>query len=432
MKNTFKILFYIKRSAPLRNGNVPIMGRITIGGQRTQFSTQLSVAPALWEARTGHARGYGEQARHINRILDGIRFRMEQCYTTLFFDQPFVTPIMVKELYLGAGGRHRTIVDFFMRHNEEFGRMVGVSRSKNTYYKYRCVCNHLARFIRERYGRDDLMFRELNREFLSGFHAYIAREMACRKNTIWIYMIALKHILMLARSKGYLTRDLFANYKLHSEFVERNYLSAEELNRIIGLDPAPATLRLVRDVFLFCCFTGLSYCDVRGLRTKHLRRVGDRLWISTKRHKTGAAVEIRLFDLPLAILASYLPEEDDGEPLFALPSNSWCNRCLKQLSAMAGIEKHVTFHTARHTFATTVTLSQGMAIETISKLLGHKSIRTTQIYASITHTRLNAEMERLSKRISGLCHAWQPSANGQSGTPTASRSPFLFAINSRE
>ena len=214
-------------------------------------------------------------------------------------------------------------------------------------------------------------------------------------------MIAFKHILMLARSRGHMAKDLFANYKLHSEFVSRNYLSMAEIRKLIRLDLDDMTLQLVRDAFLFSCFTGLSYIDLCTLTPQHIQQDGKQLWINTTRRKTGSAVNVRIFAIPYAILLKYKPIQRNAR-IFCLPSNGWCNICLERIMSLAGIPRHITFHSARHTFATTITLSQGMAIETISKLLGHKNIRTTQIYATITHSKLDGDMERLSKRLDTL------------------------------
>lgn len=401
MRNTFKVLFYIKKNAPHRDGLVPVMARITINGLRTQFSTRLTVDPAAWSVEAGRVAGHTDRARRINARLDEIRFRVEKCYDALFREQMFVTPFLVKEMYFGQHQRHQSVAAFFREHNEEFARMVGVTRSKATYYKYRCVCTHLENYIASRYKRRDLLFRELDRDFLVGFHAYIARECDHKKNTTWIYMIALKHILMLARSRGYLPHDLFANYRLRSEFVERNYLTLDELSILLRLQPEQPSLRRVLDAFLFSCFTGLSYIDLRNLRLREVQKAGKQLWITTRRNKTGSEVSVRLFAVPTAILFKYAPASRD-EPIFNLPCNGWCNLCLEKIMGMAGISKHITFHAARHTFATTITLSQGVAIETISKLLGHKNIRTTQIYAAVTRARLDGEMERLSRVIDPL------------------------------
>ena len=400
-RNTFKVLFYIKKNAPLRNGNTPIMGRITINGQRTQLSTRLSVDPKLWNVNMGRVTGRRADAVRVNEQLSQIRYHIERCYNTLFYEHAQVTPQMVKEMYFGNDRRSEMLLAFFREHNEEFRRMVGTSRSKTTYYKYRSVYNHLENYISGKYERRDLPFRDLDREFLTGFHQYIAQECGHKKNTTWIYMIALKHILMLARGRGYLTTDLFANYKLHSEFVTRNYLSITEIRRLIRLDLDDVTLLLVRDAFLFSCFTGLSYIDLCTLTPEHIRQEGKQMWISTTRCKTGSEVNVRVFAIPYAILLRYNPM-NRTKRIFNLPSNGWCNICLDRIMSLAGISRHITFHSARHTFATTITLSQGIAIETISKLRGHRNIRTTQIYATITHSKLDGDMERLSKRLDTL------------------------------
>lgn len=401
MRNTFKILFYAKKNAPLRNGNIPIMGRITLNGERTQISTRQSVPLKLWNASLGRAVGRSSQALLVNEQLDRIHYRIEHCYHMLLCEQVPVTPCMIKERYWGIDQRKHGLLDFFRRHNDEFFRMVGISRSKTTYYKYRSVYRHLERFIPEHYGCNDIHFKEIDRKFLADFHRYMMLECNRKKNTTWVYMIAFKHILMLAREHGYMDRNPFADYKLSCESVARNYLSMPELRSIIRLRPESPTLQLIRDAFLFSCFTGLSYIDLRRLTPRHLQRTRDCLWIHTFRQKTGVPVHIRLFDVACAIVRKYLPEECDRR-IFDLPTNGWCNACLERLMAMAGISRRITFHAARHTFATTITLSQGMAIETISELLGHKSVRTTQIYAKITLSKLERDMMLLSKKIDRL------------------------------
>lgn len=407
MRNTFKVLFYIKKTAPLRNGNVPIMGRITINGQCTQFATQLSVQPELWNVSFSCVMGRSALATRINEQLTRIRLRIELCYNRLSFEHGAITPVMVKEAYRGLNFDQEMVVAFFKRHNEEFEQMIGISRSKSTLYKYQCVCRHLESYIMHRYGCRDLPFRKLDEKFVPGFHAFILQEQCRKNNTGWVYMIALKHILSLARSRGYMAKDLFAGYRLKSESVFRNYLTIEELNRLIRFQPRNRTMQIVRDAFLFSCLTGLSYIDICGLTADNVLKETNRTWIRTKRRKTGAMVLIRLFALPEAILTRYATVSARIQ-IFELPTNCWCNKCLNKIMSLAGIDKRVSFHQRRHTFATTITLSQGAAMETISRLLGHTNIRTTQIYATVTRPRLDSEMEHLSKRIDTLCSdkAW--------------------------
>ena len=398
MRNTFKILFYIKRNALLRNGKAPVMARITINGERAQLSTHQSVAPSQWNTACGCAAGRSAESRRINGALDTIRSRIVRCYDSLTAGGEPPTALRVKELYRGDDGRRQMLLAFFRRHNDDFRTMVGVSRSVNTYNKYRSVYLHLSRFVTEHYRCDDMPFHRLDRRFVADFHGYICRTMQHKANTVRVYMTALKHILMLARSQGYMSRDIFFNYKLRHEAVRRNFLSIDELRRVESLVLESASLRYVRDMFLFSCFTGLSYIDIRNLRYDNLQILGREKWINTSRCKTGTEVSVRLFDISQQILERHSADAGSGH-IFRMPSNGWCNVCLRRVMREAGIERRITFHSARHTFATSITLSQGVGIETVSKLLGHKNIRTTQIYASITHAQLRREMSMLSKRM---------------------------------
>lgn len=406
MRNTLKILFFIKRSALLRNGTAPIMCRITINGIRTQLSTQLSISPASWDVSQNRAIGRSAEMIRVNRALDAIYERLETCYYELLHNHPVVTPDMLRTRYYEGDRQSETLLGYFHRHNEHFLRQVGLDRSRSTYYKYRSVETHLRHYLPQAYGRSDRYLCELDRDFLVGFHGYLLREMGRRKNTVWVYLTALKHVLNQARKEGFVLPDLFADYKLHSEFVHRNFLTIQELTRLIDLDALTPSKQLIRDSFLFSCFTGLSFIDLKLLRLANIHRIGRQHWIETTRRKTGSQVQVRLFELPNAILRKYMPQ-DGQTPIFPLPSNSWCNRCLAELIRKAGISKRITFHAARHTFATTLTLSQGIPIETIAKLLGHRNIRTTQIYATVTHDYLDSEMNRLSKRIDPIGARWK-------------------------
>lgn len=309
-------------------------------------------------------------------------------------------------LHLVTSAPKPQLLDFFHRHNASVYRRIGLDCSRSTYYKYHSVALHLERYLRDLCGCSDLPLDAFDRDLLIGFHAYLLRDLHCSKNTVWIYLNALKRVMMLARKRGLSYNDPFSDYKVQSEYVRRNFLTTSELMRLVQLEGLSPSVRLVRDAFLFSCFTGLSFIDIKLLRREHIRQFGTRCWIETTRHKTGVQVQVRLFDLPLAILKKYA-SDDPLAPIFCLPSNSWCNACLAQLMRRVGIMKHITFHAARHTFATTLTLSQGLPIETIAKLLGHRNIRTTQIYATVTHDYLDSEMNRLSKRIDPIGARWR-------------------------
>lgn len=405
MRNTFRILFYPKRSAALRNGQVPIICRITIDKQRVQLPTRMHVAPERWSRARGCVAGRSEEAELVNQTLARLRYRIEKCYHMLGYSHPAVTARMLKKQLLGQSVRQERLLAFFARHNAEFLRTVGISRSMSTYYKYESVRKLLSRYVHERRRREDIDFSDVDRNFLIGFHAYVLEDDRRSKNTACVYLVALKHILHLARASGCAVGDPFSGYPVRGETVRRGYLTLEEVRRLSRITVPDGTHRLIRDAFLFSCFTGLSYVDLKRLRFEDVRRVGGEYWLSTHRQKTGTAVDIPLFELPLSIFLHYASARE-SDSLFPLPCNSWCNDRLRELMLRADVCRPVTFHMARHTFATSVTLSQGVAIETISKMLGHKNIRTTQIYATLTHARISDEMKRLHGRLQRLCPGW--------------------------
>lgn len=406
MRDTCNVLFYIKRNAPLRSGLVPIMGRITINGQRAQFSTRLAVPPVAWDVGQNRAIGRSTEMVRLNRALDEMRIGLERCYDELRKARFAVQPREVRDRFFGAESGAEGLLHLVRRHNEAFRSCVGVSRSLSTLYKYRSVERHLEAFLLREVLCEELPLARLDRELLTAFHAYLVREAGHSKNTVWVYLTALKHILRWGRRQGVMFDDPFEDYRVQGEFVRRQFLSEEELLRLMSLEGLNASLQLVRDTFLFSCFTGLSFIDLKGLTRDELTRFNGDWWIETTRQKTGSAVQVRLLDVARAILEKYLDEGRTG-PVFPLPSNSWCNRCLARLMHLAGIEKRITFHAARHTFATTLTLSRGMSIEAISRLLGHASIRTTQIYATITRAHLDRELTRLSEQLKPFEGRWR-------------------------
>lgn len=406
MRNTFKVLFYVRRSAPLRSGLVPIIGRIVIAGRRTQFSTHLAVPPEAWDVEQNRAVGRAPEMARINQRLDAIRLQLEACYEELSRERGVVTPEAVRDHLLHVEPRRTGLIDLCRRHNEAFARQVGIDRSSSTLYKYRSLQHHLEAFIPRYCGDAELSLGAVNRDLLVAFHGYLLRELGRHRNTAWVYMNALKHLLRWGRQQGQTIPDPFEGYRLRSEFVPRAFLTEQELVRLLALKGLTPSLELVRDLFLFSCFTGLSFIDLKSISRKQLVRIGDHWWIETTRRKTGTQVQVRLFDISLSILEKYASQRASG-PIFTVPSNGWCNRCLVQLMRQCGITKRITFHAARHTFATTLTLAHGMSIEAISKLLGHQSIRTTQIYATITRNYLDREMSRLSEQLEPLASQWR-------------------------
>ena len=295
--------------------------------------------------------------------------------------------------------------------NEEFIKKVGHSRVQGTYNRYRTIYRHLCEFVPKVYRRDDIPLKELNLTFINNFEYFLRTEKKCRTNTVWGYMIVLKHIVSIVRNDGRLPFNPFTGYINSPESVDRGYITREEIHTMMNTDMPDKTHELVRDLFLFSTFTGLAYSDVKNLTEDNLQTFFDgNLWIITRRKKTNTESNIRLLDVPRKIIEKYRGMTRDNK-VFPMPSNTTCNKKLKAIAKLCGIKVHLTYHVARHSAATTVLLSNGVPIETVSRLLGHTNIKTTQIYAKITAQKISQDMETLSHKLEdmekNICNAIQ-------------------------
>jgi len=376
------------------------MCRITIDGESTSFSCKRRLPPDNWDARKGVMMGDDEESALINRELQSLREQLLSDFSAILKEYGSIRPKWLKEYTLGAPARQEMLLYMFNKHNEDFRKMVGHGRSNKTYQRYDVVYRHLRAFIRSRYMLEDIRVKYVTLHLINAFEQYLRTTAGLSNNTVWIYMITFKHIISLARAAGAIRSDPFATYKNRFEQVERGYLTEEELQRFMSLEVEDGTPRLVRDLFVFSAFTGLSYTDIRNLRWDNLRQLFDgQTWIVTRRRKTRTPSNLLLLDIPRTLLDRY--GNRDANYIFRIPSNNCCNDYLVEMGRSCGIATRITFHIARHTFAT-LSLSKGVPIETLSSILGHTSIRTTQIYAKITNQKISEDMTALAEKIKDL------------------------------
>lgn len=402
MRSTFKILFYLKKNNLRPDGTVPVMGRITVDGTISQFSCKMTVPPNLWDTKVGRLTGKSTLAVKTNIALDKIRVDINRHYQEVMQADGFATADKVKNAYLGLGVKRDTFLTLFAKHNQEFSRKVGYNRAQGTYSKYCTLYKHMESYIKQEYKRNDIFLKELNLAFINGFEHYLRTERSCSTNTIWMYMIGVKHIVAIARNSGQLAINPFAGYLISPEPKDRGFLSKEELNLLVNAKMKNAQHELVRDLFVFSCFCGLSYSDVKNLTKDNLKTSFDgHLWIITRRQKTNTDSSIRLLEVPKRIIEKYKGYCRDNR-LFPVPSNSACNNILKQIAKQCGIKTRLTYHVSRHTFGTLLTISQGVPIETVSRMMGHTNIKTTQIYAKITKEKISQDMEILSHKLESM------------------------------
>lgn len=402
MRSTFNVYFFAKKDKQKANGNYPIFVRITVDSVASRFNSKIDVPPTAWNAIAERAVGRSAEILKANRLLDDIKASLNTIYHDMQRRDNYVTAEKVKNEFLGHSESHDTILNLFEKHNDDVKQLIGISKTPATYQKYEVTRRHLAAFIQRKYNLSDISIKEITPMFITDFELYLRTACKCGANTTAKFMQFFKRIIIIARNNGMIVGDPFANYKIRLERVDRGYLSEEELKIIMKKKLASERLTQVRDLFMFSSFYGLAYSDMAALTQDNIRTSFDgKLWIITKRKKTNTPVNVPLLDIPKMILKKYEGKLPNGKILPVI-SNQKLNAYLKEIADVCGIKKNLTFHLARHTFSTTVTLAKGVPIETVSKMLGHTNIETTQIYARITNSKIGNDMEGLSEKFTGI------------------------------
>lgn len=395
--STFAVIFFT-RNTRKNSGNLSIYARITINGKRTEISLKRSVPVNHWDVSKGRARGSAQNLRKLNNYLDQVYGQILEGHMQLLQEHKMITPQAVKARYLGEDDQHKTLMELVEYHNTTMHTSLKPGTMKN-YYSTK---KYLDTFLAARRKTKDIYLKQLSYRFITDFEQYIrtykpkkARK-TCTNNGTMKHLERLMKMTNLAVKLEWLDKDPFRNYKLNFVKNERNYLTQREIDLITDTTFKSETYERVKDVFLFSCYTGLSYIDVKELLpTQLLIGIDGNYWLHTKREKTNEAIKIPLLPKAKQIVEKYKQESKTTEKLLPVLSNQKTNKYLKEIIKASGIHKYVTFHTARHTFATTVTLSNGVPIETVSKLLGHTKLSTTQIYARVLQKKVGEDMNLL-------------------------------------
>ena len=402
-RSTFKVLFYVKRQSE-KSGQVPVMGRITINGTMSQFSCKLSVRSSLWDAKANKAAGKSLEAQRINEKLENIKTNIGKQYQRLCDRDSYVTAEKVRNAFLGMGDDCRLLLQTFDEYLADFRKRVGKDRAYSSYEDYCKRRRRLASFLEYEYHVKDIAFKELKREFIEKFVVYLSSVQGMRSGTIHSTLKKLKLMTYTAYKNGWIAVDPFAGFHVRPKYAERRYLSASELQAVMDVKLPNYRTGINRDVFVFCAFTGLSHADVVKLTHADIYTDdnGDR-WIIDRRQKTGTQFRVKLLPVAAMLYDRYKDMHLSGDRVFPLKGTyNTLNMSLRHVARHAGLSFNPTIHLARHTFATTVTLTQGVPLETVSKMLGHKRITTTQIYAKITNDKIGQDMKALSEKLSSV------------------------------
>ncbi|RXG19712.1 site-specific recombinase XerD [Leeuwenhoekiella aestuarii] len=400
MASSISILFYPKTSAKKSLKAATIYARITVDSKRSEFSTQHK-ATDKWDPKLGKMTGTSAEARMVNRHLDDVRTKIYEIYDRLIREDKPISAQIIRDIYQGKDDEQRSLLELFQEHNDRIESLVGKGYSQGTLQRYKAARTHLENYLLFLKRAGDIPLREIDYQFISGFEHYLKSEKNCAHNTATKYIVNFKKIMRIALANQYIDKDPFFHWKSNWKTKEREFLTSDELNKLAHKEFTITRLEQVRDIFLFCCFTGLAYADVNKLSPNDIiLGINGQQWIKTKRQKTNTLSSIPLLPTAFEILEKYKEHSCRTEQGKLLPvlTNQKSNAYLKEIADVCGINKSLTTHLARHTFATTVTLSRGVPMETVSKMLGHTSLKTTQLYAKVLDSKISSDMELLKQQ----------------------------------
>ncbi len=402
MKTKVSILFYAKKAKAAVNGLIPIYTRITINGKRIELSTNRFVEMSKWSIEAGKMKGTSEEARSINNYLDLLKSQIRDAEMELIHKKIALTTETIKSKLLGFDERARMLVPIFQDHNNKIKELVGKEYAPGTLERYTTSLKHTIEFMQWKYNISDIDITEIDHAFITDYEFWLRSVRNCANNTAVKYIKNFNKIVKICLANHWIEKNPFANYKSKVKEVERVYLTEDEIQSIMEKEFKTERLSLVRDIFLFSCFTGLAYIDVKNLTKSHISfGIDGEKWVFTHRQKTESASKIPILPITQMIIDKYEnhPQCNNEDKLLPILSNQKMNAYLKELADICNIEKELTFHIARHTFATTVTLTNGVPIESVSKMLGHKNLRTTQHYAKVLDKKVSEDMRILKDKF---------------------------------
>lgn len=400
MQNLLSVIFYVRKSKNKTTTHATVYLRITYNGKRVELSTMRKVPLAKWNTKANRVSGTSVEAKQINRNLDIIKNRIYEIYQKLLDNDEGISISRIKEEYLGNHSKHKSIIEMFEEHNMRMDKLIGKDYSFRTFQRYKTTKKHLVAFITLNYKMKDYEVKNIDVKFINAFIYYLKTELDLSHNSALKYLSYLKKIIRIAYANGWVEKDPFYNFKLKVQVIDREFLTKEEIIKIMEKEFTIPRMEHVRDVFLFSCYTGLAYVDVFKLTVDDIiKGIDGNKWIKTKRTKTKTLSSIPILPVAEKLIEKYKDLKSPTRKLLPVYTNQRMNSYLKEIADSCGIKKNLTFHMARHTFATTVTLSNGVPIESVSKMLGHRSLKTTQHYAKILDEKLSEDMNLLKGRI---------------------------------
>lgn len=400
VRSSFAILFFIRDSRVRKDGTTSIEVVLTVNGERCAFSTGKKVKSCNWDKNKQQVKGKDEEAQSLNNYLKAIKAKLYQKEAELLDRGFIITADLLRDAYFDKveSIKERSLFEVFEEHNQEQEKMIGNGVSKATHWVSVYTIRLLREFVQQKYKREDLYLRELNLNFIQSFHSFLRIDKGMAQNSSTKHLKLLKKIINLSVANSYMAFNPFSTYKVEREPVDIDFLDEEELRKIINFDTPLPRLERAKDMFLFGCFTGLSYIDIKTLTPEHFEKDNaGRIWIKKRRVKTGVLSRIPLLPIAKLILDKY----KGREKLLPIQDPADINKYLKDIAILCGINKRICFHTSRHTFASTVTLANNISLEVVSKMLGHTNTRMTAHYAKLIDKCIGEQMDKLMDTFTG-------------------------------
>lgn len=395
-RNSFSAFFFIKRTKLLSNGEAPIRLRIRVNGIAVESQIKRSVKPELWDQATESCKGRDKKTAEINEYIRLLKLKLLTIHREYELSGTYFTARLLMDKLYGAEEK-TTLIELFRKHNDEIRKLIGIDYERRTVTRYDTCCRYLQEMLIDQYGKDDVALCEIDGQLVRKFEIHLKTVRKCQTNTAVKYIKGLKKIIRMAIANGLMTKDPFYGIKLSYKTVVKDILSKEELDRLIKHRFPIKRLEQVRDVFVFCCFTGLAYIDVFELESHDIvADTNGNLWIKKMRHKTEVEFHVPLLKIPCKILDKYRNDEEVQANRHVLPvvSNQKMNSYLKEIADICGIEKNLSTHCARRTFAQTICNENGVAMDNIALLLGHADVKTTKRhYTRMSDPVLNNAMK---------------------------------------
>ena len=401
-RTTFGLLFYIRRDKTNKRGEAPVFMRLTINGERADASIKRFIEPHAWNSAKGKANEKSCGGKDLNLYLDAISANILRIQRDLELDKKEVSAQIILNRYLGKeqSDRH-TLMEVFRAHNEKCRALSGISLAPATVIRYETTLRLTEEFLQKNYKKEDCYLDEVTNQFIEDFEFFLKTVRRCCHNTTTKYLLNFKKIIRIALAKGWMKKDPFAQVHFHFEPVEREFLEKQELKAMLNKEITITRLAQVRDIFCFCCLTGLAFTDVQQLKAEHLvADIHGKIWIRKARQKTKNMCNIPLLDEAQKILDRYRehPYCQTRGVLLPVCSNQKMNSYLKELADICGIRKNLSTHCARHTFAT-LTLASGATIDNVAKMLGHANVNMTRRYAKVLDSSIMRDMEAVAENM---------------------------------